>query len=136
VSGLHADDWLEIRAHVRLPNGHRLPVGIADTALTRARGLMFRDTLAPVAGLLIVFEQAARHAIWMRHVRLPLDAAWLDDSGRIVHLEAALPPCAARPCPTWAPAEPALYVLETEAGVLADCRVGGVVEIRVMKNEE
>ena len=50
-------DWLVPRAHLVLPSGVRLAVGVADTPETRARGLMFRQSLGAAQGMLFVFDQ-------------------------------------------------------------------------------
>ena len=111
-------DWLVPRAHVRLPSGIQLAVAVADTPPTRARGLMFRESLGDVEGVLFVFDEADRHAFWMRNTLLPLDIAWLDDDGRVVTIAAEVQPCRLPPCPRFRPSAPVRYVLETVAGRL------------------
>jgi uncharacterized membrane protein (UPF0127 family) len=107
-----------VRAHVVLASGVRLAVGVADTPQTRARGLMNRESLGEVDGLLFVFDEADRHTFWMRNTLVPLDIAWLDDDGRIVRIAADVQPCRLPPCPRFRPSVPARYVLETVAGRL------------------
>jgi uncharacterized protein len=111
-------DWLVPRAHLVLPSGMRLAVGVADTPETRARGLMFRQSLGEVEGVLFVFEEDDRHAFWMQNTLLPLDIAWLDVSGQVVTIRADVQPCRLPPCPRFRPTVPARYVLETVAGRL------------------
>lgn len=118
-------DWLVPRAHVVLPSGVRLAVGIADTPETRARGLMSRESLGGVEGLLFVFDEDDRHAFWMRNTLVALDIVWLDSDARVVTIAADVQPCRLPPCPRFRPSRPARYVLETAAGRL---RTEGVRE--------
>ena len=111
-------DWLVPRAHVVLPSGVQLTVGVADTPQTRARGLMFRESLGDVEGLLFVFDEDERHAFWMRNTLVPLDIAWLDSDARVVTIAADVQPCRLPPCPRFRPSRAARYVLETASGRL------------------
>ena len=47
-------------------------LGLDDTE--RARGLMFRDTLADGTGMLFIHEAEEPQAYWMKNTRIP---AWL-----------------------------------------------------------
>lgn len=125
-------DWLLPHAHVALPSGVGLAVAVADTPRTRARGLMFRESLGDVEGLLFVFDADDRHAFWMRNTLLPLDIAWLDGTGRIVTIAADVQPCRLPPCPRFRPTMPARYALETAAGRLhtENVREGDLLTIR------
>jgi len=125
-------DWLVPRAHVVLPSGVHLTVGVADTPETRARGLMFRESLGDVEGLLFVFDEDERHAFWMRNTLLALDIAWLDSEARVVTIAADVQPCRLPPCPRFRPSRPARYVIETAAGRLRTegVREGGQLTIR------
>lgn len=98
------------------PDGTRLTADVADTHETRARGLMFRESLGESEGMLFVFDAPRRYAFWMKHVRIPLDILWLDAAGRVVWIVEGAPPCLADPCPTYAPGASASRVLETAAG--------------------
>ncbi len=66
--------------------------------------------------MLFVFPRPAAEPFWMRGCLVPLDIAWLDASGRVLHLEEGLPPCREDPCPTWAPRRAASFVIEVAAG--------------------
>jgi uncharacterized membrane protein (UPF0127 family) len=82
----------------------------------RQMGLMFRPSLPVDRGMLFVFEHADFHSIWMKNCRFPIDILWLDETGRIVHLAEAVPPCRGDPCPTYGPLRRASYVIELNAG--------------------
>ncbi|HOY68886.1 MAG TPA: DUF192 domain-containing protein [Candidatus Ozemobacteraceae bacterium] len=63
-------------------------VGVADTFLTRLRGLMFTSPLGPGEGLLI--EPCT--SIHMMFMGYPIDAIFLDKDNRVVACYDVLPP--------------------------------------------
>ena len=103
-------------AYVIFPDGFRVEADVADTEMTRARGLMFRDTLDERQGMLFPFETPGRYGFWMKNVRVPLDIIWLDASGRIVWIVESAAPCKSHPCPTYTPDAAASYVVEVRGG--------------------
>jgi hypothetical protein len=94
---------------------HVIRAEVAQDFASRARGLMFRDALAPNHGMIFVFEQAARQCFWMRNTRIPLSAAFIDDSGRIVNIADMQPMSDDSHCS----AAPVRFVLEMEQGWFA-----------------
>ena len=104
------------RDYVTFPNGTKVGVEIADTEATRARGLMFRNDLAQDRGMIFLFDQSGRHSFWMKNTVIPLDILWLDQSGRIVSIAHAVPPCHVDPCPSYTPRAEALAVVEVVSG--------------------
>ena len=80
------------------------------------RGLQFRTSMPQNHGMLFVFQSPYVYSFWMKDTKIPLDMIWLDSSRRVIHIESSVPPCSKDPCPTYAPADPALYVLEFNAG--------------------
>ena len=66
-------------------------VEVADTALTRARGLLFRREL-PEA--LLLSPCSSVHGAWMR---VPLDIALLSADGEVVHAQVLRPWAVTRP---------------------------------------
>jgi uncharacterized membrane protein (UPF0127 family) len=61
---------------------------VADTFLTRGRGLLLRPQLVPGEGLLI----KPCRAVHTHGMRYPIDVLFADDSGRVVRVEQQVPP--------------------------------------------
>jgi uncharacterized protein len=93
----------ESRAWVTFPRAQKVSVEIADTEAARARGLMFRKTLASDHGMLLLFEERGVHSFWMKNTLISLDILWLDSRGGIVSIAHAVPPCTVEPCPHYSP---------------------------------
>ncbi len=98
------------------PSGEMLVLEVAATPAARSRGLGGRSEVPPGTGMLFVFPRPGPEPFWMKGCLVPLDIAWLDGDGRVVHLEENLPPCREDPCPTWTPGRPASFVIEVGAG--------------------
>lgn len=98
------------------PDGHVVTSELAITDEERQLGLMYRKTINPDQGMLLVFEQENYYSIWMKNMKFSLDILWLDREKRIVHIERNVPPCKKDPCPSYSPRFPAQYVLEIKAG--------------------
>ncbi|HWA17493.1 MAG TPA: DUF192 domain-containing protein [Devosia sp.] len=65
-------------------------VEIADTDETRARGLMFRQSLAPDAGMLFDYHREQVANFWMQNTFIPLDMVFVGADGLVktVHVNA------------------------------------------------
>ena len=89
-------------------------VEVVDTDETRASGLMFREELAPNAGMLFNFKREQPVSFWMKNTLIPLDMFFIKADGRIVNIAKRAVPHSERGI---ASDEPVLGVLETNAGV-------------------
>lgn len=69
-----------------------LSVELARTAAERARGLMFRRSLAPHAGMLFFMGADGDWSFWMRNTYLSLDMIFVDADWVVVGILAAVPP--------------------------------------------
>ncbi len=108
-NALARGSWVEL-------HGHRYNVELAITGPERAQGLMFRDALAPGAGMLFIHDSERPLAYWMKNTRIALDILYFDHDRRLVSVVTA-PPCdLGNDCPPFPSQAPALYVLELSAG--------------------
>lgn len=89
-------------------------VEVADTVAKQTRGLSGRKSLPENTGLLFVFAADGRHGIWMKDMLFPIDIAWADAEGALVHLERAVSPDTYPQ--VFAPEKDARYVIELPAG--------------------
>lgn len=92
---------------------HTFNIEIVDTPESRAQGLMYRQELAPDAGMLFDFFEDRDVSFWMRNTFIPLDMIFITGEGvvRNVHVNA-------RPHdPTGIPSDgPVQFVLEIPGG--------------------
>ena len=102
--------WVELA-------GERYQVEVADDQESRARGLMFRESLPDGHGMLFVHEREEWLSYWMKNTLIPLDILYFDAERRLVGQQRQVPPCppAAR-CGTYPSQAPAMFVLELNAG--------------------
>ncbi len=89
-------------------------VEIARTPEQRQQGLMLRESLEAGTGMLFKFEEEDFHAFWMKKTLIPLDVIWISADMKVIDVQ-TLTPCEVEECPSFQPAEKALYVLEVGA---------------------
>lgn len=113
------------RGTVSIATGQRkvaVRVEIAETDAQRARGLMFRQSLPPNAGMLFLFQSATRSTFWMKDTHIPLSIAFADRRGRILKIM-NMAPCHADPCPIYDPKLAYRRALEVNQGAFRRWRV-------------
>ncbi|MDH5626558.1 MAG: DUF192 domain-containing protein [Nitrospira sp.] len=106
---------------VRTPSGIIIQAEIADTAVKRATGLMYREHLDKDHGMLFIFGQPLPWTIWMKNTKIALDLLWLDEKKRVIHIERQVPICTKSDdsCPQYRPnSSDAIYVLEIAGGTV------------------
>ncbi|MBL8536550.1 MAG: DUF192 domain-containing protein [Hyphomonadaceae bacterium] len=64
----------------------RFSVEIADDEQERARGLMFRQSLADDQGMLFHFQEPEYASFWMRNTVISLDIIFIGVDGRILNI--------------------------------------------------
>jgi uncharacterized membrane protein (UPF0127 family) len=106
---------------VTLPGGRQVRAEVLINPQDLARGMMFRDSLAPDRGMLFLHREAGEYPYWMYQVRIPLDMIWMDSQRRVVEIAANAAPCQTEPgqCPTYGGHHRAQYVLELAGGMAA-----------------
>ena len=110
---------------------HLIRAEVAADMTTRSRGLMFRQSLAPNAGMVFVFEDVSLHCMWMKNTLIPLSVAFIDQSGVIVNIVDMQPHNEKSHCAT----RPARYALEmnkgwfAERGIKPGAKLGGLEKL-------
>ena len=111
---------------VRL-NGVVVEVETATTERARYEGLSGRSELGSKNGLLFIFDEEDYHAIVMRDMRFSIDVIWISEDMEIVDIKPIFRP--------WdrtiaLPSQPALYVLEVNAGLtdIHEIKIGSSVQ--------
>lgn len=92
---------------------HTFDVEVMRTEPERARGLMFRKTMAPTHGMLFDFEAVQPIYMWMKNTLLPLDMVFIDAQGTVVNVAEDTVPMSEK---VIASGQPVLGVLEVNAG--------------------
>ncbi|MXX19516.1 MAG: DUF192 domain-containing protein [Dehalococcoidia bacterium] len=108
IPGL-AGDWTPKRCSANVPDPCLLPitqltvtsadgessvtltVEIANRSDQRQRGLMFRESMDELAGMLFVFAGDRSGGFWMRNTLIPLDIAYLGADGTVLEIVHGMP---------------------------------------------
>ncbi len=89
-----------------------LAIELADDPFERQTGLMYRQEMDSLEGMLFVFEQEAMRAFYMKNTYLSLDILYVDESKKIVDIIKNTNPLSEESLPS---KKPAKYVLELRA---------------------
>ncbi len=92
---------------------HRFRVEVAADNESRERGLMFRKSMAPDAGMLFDFHTPQLVSFWMENTILPLDMLFVRADGTIARIKANATPYSEETIPS---GEPVQLVIELNAG--------------------
>jgi len=92
---------------------HVFNVEIADTNETRRDGLMFREALAPEAGMLFDFIEERQASFWMQNTLIPLDIIFIAADGTVRTIHANARPMDTTAIPSGVPVR---FVLEIPGG--------------------
>lgn len=92
---------------------HNFSVEVARTSDEQARGLMFRESLAPDAGMVFPFPSPRPASFWMKNTLIPLDMIFFRTDGSIARIAVNTVPQSLEPVGT---EEPVAGVLEIAGG--------------------
>jgi len=95
---------------------HKFTVELATTPGQMEQGLMFRQSLAPDAGMLFDYRTPSMAAMWMKNTLIPLDMLFVDQQGRIINIHERAVPGSLDPIAATAPAR---AVIELNGGTAA-----------------
>lgn len=100
-----------------------IAVAIADEKTERTTGLMHVTELGEDEGMLFIFPQEGPRGFWMANTPLSLDIIFINADKEIVRIHRSVPPFTKQ---TFRSGEPAMYVVETNAGfaIAHDIREG------------
>jgi uncharacterized protein len=116
--------------------GVNLITSLSTTPDAQSKGLAIRDSLNENEGMLFIFETPQKYSFWMKDMKFPIDIIWINQDGKIVHIEKNLPPCVfLLPCPSYAPKDDSLYVLEVVSNFTNkfNINVGDPVDSKVIR---
>ena len=100
---------------------------VASSPQQRAKGLMYRESLAEGKGMLFVYERRDVHTFWMKNTLIPLDMLFFDDEGRLV---SAVEKAAPGSLVSRRSSGPAKYVLELKGGSMQADGIGPGARLR------
>jgi uncharacterized protein len=128
----HADETV----HVDTDTGrHVFSVELADTPQLRARGLMYRESMARDHGMLFDFERDQEVAMWMQNTYIPLDMIFILSDGTVHRIARDTTPFSTE---TIASQGAVRAVLEVNAGVAREIGLqpGDIVRHRIFSNAD
>ncbi|MCX6817235.1 MAG: DUF192 domain-containing protein [Candidatus Aenigmarchaeota archaeon] len=91
---------------------------VAKSEWQKTKGLMFRDSLAKNAGLLMKFPGETKPGIWMPFMRFPIDIIFISAEKKVVDMKEKVLPISRHP-KTWriyVPKAKCKWVIEVSAG--------------------
>jgi uncharacterized protein len=108
-----------------------LSVEVADDEEERARGLMFRRSLAADGGMVFLYSEPIEGSFWMKNTLIPLSIAFFDAEGSILRI-LDMAPCREDPCPLYTPGVAFIGALEVNRGAFErlGVREGDRIELR------
>lgn len=92
---------------------YTIQVEVASTEEQRQKGLMFREHLAPDAGMLFIFPTERHNSFWMHNTLIPLDMFFIDSEWTVVGIVENAEPLTDTPRGVGRMSQ---YVLEVNAG--------------------
>lgn len=95
----------------------RFEVEVADDPSERAKGLMFRESLADNAGMLFLYPEPQEVEFWMKNTPLSLDMVFVRQDGTIARIAERTTPFSEEMIPS---GEAVSAVLEVKGGLMRE----------------
>ena len=89
-------------------------VELALTPAEQSKGLMFREKMPEMHGMLFVFGSEFVRSFWMKDTLIPLDMIFIEKDGRIQHIHSMAKPLDESPITS---GDPAYAILEINGGM-------------------
>ena len=96
---------------------HKFVVEVVRTPEEQAKGMMFRQSLAPDRGMIFPHNPPREASFWMKNTLIPLDMVFIRPDGTIARIEANTVPLSLDPVSS---GEPVGAVLELAGGRAAE----------------
>lgn len=94
---------------------------IADTPMSRNRGLMYRKHLPQNQGMLFIFQSTKLLSFYMKNTYIPLDILFLDEKNTIIKIYENTTPLSTKQLPS---NKPVCCAVEVNAGYCASHKIG------------
>ncbi|MBC7472162.1 MAG: DUF192 domain-containing protein [candidate division SR1 bacterium] len=88
-------------------------IEIANTPISREKGLMNRSSLCKSCGMIFIFDKSQPLNFWMKNTQIPLDMIFVNEKNRVVSIHENTIPF--QTSPTYSSQSEARYVIETNA---------------------
>ena len=105
----------------------RFRIEIVDDDASRARGLMFRESIGASEGMLFVYPEPGQPAFWMKNTLIPLDMLFITPKGVVQYVHSNAIPGDLRPI---SGGQGVQYVLEIKGGMAALMGIDAGTELR------
>ncbi len=124
IAGTPSEGVLEIKTE---SDSVKIQIEIADEPDERSRGLMFRESLDALSGMLFIYPTPRIASFWMKNTLIPLDIVFVDAEGRVATIAPQTTPLSLKPVTSGVPVLTVLEVAGGEAERLG-IAVGDAVE--------
>ena len=116
-------------------SGQKLSVEIAATPSERSCGLAFRQNLPGNQGMLFVYPDVGIREFWMKNTRIPLDLAYLAETGRVAEIYQMSP---SDPEQRYRSGHSIAFALEVNRGWFEahDVNIGDTITIQIPESVE
>ena len=92
----------------------RFQVEVANSDITRAKGLMGRTSLPKFSGMIFIYDNPQIVSFWMKNTLLPLDVLYFQSDGRLLDINENTDPGSLEPLVSSGPVQ---FVLEINGGL-------------------